>query len=195
MSFSILSIIFILYSINYKSFNFWYIILFSVILFSILNIDIDFSDFSIYSRFNDFVESNEEARFIILNQGIKFFLENPFGHGGGQFEYLMLEYSYFNKIAAAHNSFLSIAVNYGIQGLLVFLSLFYLYLKDSIKLIKGKKFIQKRYGMFFLSFLILFFSYNFFYDFIYNLYLMSMFILTYIHQRLIIKNLIPLAFR
>ena len=189
--FSFMSFILILNSVYYKKI---YIKVFILLIISIpiLNSSMsnfDFESLSIIGRFNNFLETSEDQRFEILQEGIGVFLNKPFGNGGGQFESLMLK-SDFNKIAASHNSFMLILVNYGIHSLFIFLSLFLLSFRDSQKLIRGNDLSKNKFGLLFLSFFLLFFLYNLFYDFVLDLYIMLMFALVYMHQRLILKNII-----
>jgi O-antigen ligase len=193
--FSFASFVLILNSIYYKKFSIRLAIILILCVYLLNNLmsNFDFESFSIFNRFTYFLESSEDQRLDIMREGIGFFLNKPFGNGGGQFEYLMLK-SDFNKIAAAHNSFLLILVNYGIHGLLIFLILFSSCIRDSIKLIRSSDFSKNKFGVLFLSFFLLFFLYNMFYDFVLNLYVMLMFSTVYIHQRFILKNITPTIF-
>ena len=191
LTFTLISFTLILYFLNYKKNNLSklrYPIIFITLVIFILN-NIDTESFLITNRFTDFFETGEDQRLTIQEIGFDFFKDNLFGYGPGQFEVMMLK-SEFQKIAAPHNSFLLMAVNYGIQGLLVFLSLFLIFIKDSLKLIRSKNLILIKYGYLFLSFAILFFFYNFFYDFVLNLYIMIVFYLFYLHQKHLLDNLI-----
>ena len=191
LTFTLISSILILYFVNYKKNNFRkirYPLIFITIIIFIFN-NIETESYLITNRFTDFFETGEDQRLIIQNIGFDLFKNNLFGYGPGQFEVLLLQ-SKFQKIAAPHNSFLLMAVNHGIQGLLVFLSLFLIFMKDSLKLIRCKNLILMKYGYLFLGFAIMFFLYNFLYDFVLNLYIMIVFYLFYSHQKNLIDNLI-----
>lgn len=193
MLFSILSAIAVFLSLTFKSFKNLSIKLsiFLLFLYIILSTKIQiFENYHIFQRFNTFTQTGDDVRLNILQYGINLFINNPIGVGAGHFP-IYMEKTSLGKIAASHNSFLLVGVNYGWFALFVFFYLFLYYFKNSLKLINNNNPIIKKYGVLFFSYGVLFLSYNIFYDMVLNLYIMLMFFLMNYHQNFIHKGIIP----
>ena len=77
---------------------------------------------------------SSEARTVIVMHAIEVFFRNPLGVGVSAFPIVRMDY--FNKSPDTHNLYLEIATNLGIQGLVAFLLLFGVALKqlDNLRL-------------------------------------------------------------
>lgn len=176
---------------NWKGLYYKILVVIIILSFFLVKESSIFEKLIIFQRYTSFAESGQDQRLVILKNGLTLIGKYPFGIGAGQFEPLMVNFSNLGIIAAAHNSFILVGANYGIIALIVFLAVFHFFIKNSIKNIKSKNMLIRRYGIMFFTFGILFFFYNFFYNMILNLYIMLMFLLVNLHQNLLIKGIIP----
>lgn len=192
LTFSVVSSIFIYLALTFKTWKVLFIkigfLAILIGLFILPNIS-TFENLVIYQRFLFFGETGEDARLSILESGFSILISHPFGIGAGQFPFYMEKT--IGLFAAAHNSYLLIAANYGWIALIIYLAMFQYFIKNSFKILKNNNLLIIRYGILFLSFGVLFFMYNFFYDMILNLYIMFMFFLVYSHQSSLINGVKP----
>jgi O-antigen ligase len=186
--FTVLSVISIYLAVSFKSWKVLFfkigIVLVLIAYFILSNISI-FQDLLIFQRYTAFSESGEDVRVFILENGLNIVFNHPFGIGAGQFPFSMEKL--LGELAVPHNCYLLIAANYGWIPLLVYIGMFRYFIKNSFKILRSKNNLIIRYGLLFLSFVILFLGYNFFYDMILNLYVMLMFFILNYHQSYLIK--------
>ena len=184
--FTLLSGFLIYLAVNYKTLKNLILkltILLPIIFIVMMNLLVKFDNLFIVKRFIGFSDSLEDTRVDILNEGIELFLKNPLGVGAGQFPIHV-------HSAASHNGFLLVAANYGIFALLVYLNIFIFLIKKSVTLYKSNIKINQKFSLIYLSYILLFFFYNFFYDMVLNSYLILMFTLVNLNiDEMILKNI------
>lgn len=180
--------LFIFEKINKKMF--FLLIIAFILLMTTANFSLE--NLLIFERYTDAFAAKDE-RILIVEYAFKVFSNNIFGVGPGQFQIIMLEDGYLNKQAVTHNSFLLMLVNFGVVPLLSLLFLFFITIRNSLKLIKSERcYYKKKYGLLFFFFVLYFLMYNLFYDMILDMYIMPIMLLIYIHQVLLLKNKFPL---
>ena len=138
-----------------------------------LKIGFDINDLVVFKRVGDFASSGEDERVVILFNGLDVISKNPFGIGARQFRYEMLKYSNLGKVAATHNSFLTIAANYGLLALFPVILFLFSVTSLSIKLLKNKLGDAKVLGRIMAGMISLFIIYQFFYEMLFSLYILG----------------------
>jgi len=198
LSMTVLSGVFIYMSLTFRDWANYFLklfVCFLVLIFIVVNVENLFGDFFIVKRFIAFTESGEDSRLTILKEGVSLFLAHPLGVGAGHFHHYMDISKSVGKYATAHNGFLLVAVNYGILALIVYVSLFIHFIKNSIELVRSQNITLKKHGLISLSYGLLFFVYNFFYDMILNMFIMFLFFIMNYHLHAIKNGKIPILSR
>lgn len=130
----------------------------------------------IHERFNSAMyEQKDDLRYELILKSLKIGYGHFFtGVGAGNV-------SIFLDGSFSHSSFTELFANHGIIGLLLYLFLFWDFFKEALSLIRNKNLFLNQYGYFFLSFVVLFFFYNFLYVMYLNPFLIGFFFLMRSH--------------
>ena len=134
-----------------------------------------------YLKERNEMEITEDSRFLLLKDGIRIGVEHlPFGVGANNY----IRYSFNRQFS--HNTYVELFANEGIIGLLLYVSLMWIFIKRQIYYYKRTR------NRIFIAFLIFGIGYiidGFFYVFYPHIWLMSFFILVASHSQVYYKNL------
>lgn len=133
-----------------------------------------------------YAQENETPRILHVWEAIRVGFDNPIlGVGGGNYALVPRN---FEQGLFSHNSFTEAFANYGIPGLLLFLSVYFNVLSDLAKAYKSPRVVDKRALLYLAIFFISFIAYNWFYVTYLTVEFMGAYIVAYTHLQHILSG-------